>query len=276
VRVPTVGPAAVSLLSAVKLREHFVLARLFQPGEASLYSTGLDRLVVGGIMPSQDIRLPGFHELGTSTFCLRREIGIINIGGPGIVQVDDEEYSMRSLDCLYIGAGACDVVFRHSEELEVCSPAAFFLLSCPAHQNFPTKHVTKSDALVVEVGRAESCARRRLFRYICPERIQSCQLSMGFTEVLPGSVWNTMPPHTHSRRSEVYLYFDLEENFVVHFMGEAHCTRHLIIRDRQAVLSPDWSIHCGVGTGSYRFAWGMAGENQDFDDMDPVAAHELL
>ncbi|MEN6607220.1 MAG: 5-dehydro-4-deoxy-D-glucuronate isomerase [Bryobacteraceae bacterium] len=274
--MPSIGSSAVPLLSPAELRKHFVLDQLFQPGAASIYSTDLDRLVIGGIMPEEDIQVSGFHELGSSKFCLRRETGILNIGGPGIVQVDDEEYLVRPLDCLYVGAGERDLVFRRSKEAVASPPAAFFLLSCPAHRSLPTRQATKSDALVFEVGDAEKCARRRLHRYICPERIESCQLTMGFTEMLPGSVWNTMPPHTHSRRSEVYLYFDLHESFVLHLMGEAPCTRHLIIRDRQVVLSPSWSLHCGVGTASYRFVWGMAGENQDFDDMDPIVSQDLL
>ncbi len=266
----------IATLPTAQLRAQFVLDRLFEPGALRLYATDLDRLVVGGVIPREDVHLPALPEFGTGSFCERREVGVLNIGGPGAIRVDEAEFRMEPLDCLYIGAGARDVVFRSNGGAEVARSAAFYLLSCPAHRPLPVRRACRSDALVAEIGDPENCAHRRLHRYICPGGIPSCQLMMGFTEMLPGSVWNTMPPHTHDRRSEVYLYFDLDDGFIMHLVGEARQSRHVIVRNRQAVLSPPWSLHCGVGSRGYRFAWGMAGENQDFDDMDWVDAGELL
>ena len=238
---------------------------------ARLYYTDLDRLIVGGICPSEDIELGAFPELGANTFHERRESGVINLGGPGIVQVDEQEIPLERFECLYIGSGEHQVIFRNGDR----EPAAFYLLSCPAHHSFPIAKARRSDANVEEIGAVNGCSRRRLVRYIHDGGIRSCQLVMGFTEVPDGSAWNTMPPHLHSRRSEVYLYFDLADQMVIHLMGEPQCTRHIIVRDRQAVLSPPWSIHCGAGTGPYRFVWGMAGENRTFTDIDPVAINDL-
>lgn len=270
-------PETMSSISPADLRARFLLDDLFVPGNASLCLTDLDRLIVGGICPRADIELPAFHDLGTRTFHERRESGVINVGGRGTVLVDEREIVLDRFDCLYIGAGQHAVTFRgaaHSAD-SGDEPPAFYFLSCPAHRAFPVTKASLAGAHIEEIGASENCSRRRLVQYIHEGGIQSCQLVMGFTEVPDGSAWNTMPPHVHSRRSEAYLYFDLADRVVMHFMGEPECTRHLVVRNRQAVLSPPWSIHCGVGTGRYRFVWGMAGENQAFADMDPVSVHEL-
>jgi 4-deoxy-L-threo-5-hexosulose-uronate ketol-isomerase len=271
------APEAMSSITPADLRAKFLLEDLFVPGKANLCSTDLDRLIVGGICSREDIRLPAFHDLGTRNFHERRESGIINVGGRGTVLVCEQEIVLDRFDCLYIGAGEHEVVFRGADGTASSStePPAFYFLSCPAHRAFPVTKASLADAHIEEIGNADHCSRRRLVQYIHEGGIQSCQLVMGFTEVPDGSAWNTMPPHVHSRRSEVYLYFDLADGVVMHFMGEPQCTRHLVVRNRQAVLSPPWSIHCGVGTGRYRFVWGMAGENQAFADMDPVSFHEL-
>lgn len=259
-------------LCSSSLRENFLAENLFEPGELRIIATDLDRLTVGAAMPAGEIRLPPCREFGTSFFAERRELGIINIGAPGVVRVGSRSFSLDRLDCLYIGKGEPEIVF---ESVTSASPA-FYFLSCPAHQKHPTAKVTRADAQSMIIGSQASASHRRLNKCIHPGGIQSCQLVMGFTELEPGSVWNTMPSHTHIRRSEIYLYFDLGENLVVHLYGPPGNTRHLIVRDRQAVLSPPWSLHAGAGTANYRFIWGMAGENQDFEDVDPVAPASLL
>jgi 4-deoxy-L-threo-5-hexosulose-uronate ketol-isomerase len=258
--------AGVERMSTMELRSQFLVENLFQPGEMNLVYTGLDRMVVGGIMPVSDTPLVGFPEFGTSCFTERRELGILNIGHDGAVWVGGERYVLSRLDCLYIGTGEQDIVF----EAPSLTQPAFYLASAPAHRKYPTARLGRSEAQVVELGEAASANRRRIVRYISPGQIESCQLVMGFTEIFTGSVWNTLPPHTHSRRSETYLYFDMEERLVLHLMGAPEATRHLVVRDREAVLSPWWSLHMGVGTGSYKFVWAMAGENQEFGDVDPV------
>jgi 4-deoxy-L-threo-5-hexosulose-uronate ketol-isomerase len=253
-----------------ELREQFLLDALFAPGEMRLFHTALDRLTVGAVMP-----LPGAEILAANGslpfFDARHEIGIINIGDPGQITIDGKVYDVGKLECMYIGAGHTEVAFRGKSS----GQPAFYLLSCPAHHCYPTRLATCEEALTYEVGDPRKGSHRKIRRYIHEGGIQSCQLVMGFTELQPGSVWNTWPPHTHLRRSEVYLYFDLGSETVMHFLGQEDSTRHLVVHDREAVLSPPWSIHCGVGTGSYRFIWGMAGENQIFEDMDPVDLENL-
>ncbi len=253
------------------LREQFLVEQLFEPGALNIVATDLDRLAVGAAMPAGELPLPACNEFGTAYFTERRELGIINIGAPGAVRVGSQSYSLDPLDCLYIGIGEQDIVF----ESATATPAEFYFLSCPAHQKHPTAKLARAEAQSVLLGTTANASQRRLNKYIHPGGIKSCQLVMGFTELLPGSVWNTMPAHRHSRRSEIYLYFDLAENLVVHLYGTPDNTRHLIVRDRQAVLSPPWSLHAGAGTANYRFIWGMAGENQSFDDMDPIALADL-
>ena len=253
----------IGALSTPELRRQFLIADLFAPGEARQVETELDGMIAAGIVPADaPLRLePRLLD--------RREVGLINIGGPGAVRVDGTRYELGRLDCLYIGLGAEDV------EFETAAGAAFYLLSAPAQQTWPTVKATPADATVREIGDEANASRRRLHQYIHPGGIRSCQLVMGFTELAPGSVWNTMPAHTHERRSEIYLYFDLGDSIVVHLLGAPGSTRHVIVRDREAVLSPRWSIHTGAGTTPYRFIWGMAGENQDFDDIDALTLQQL-
>jgi 4-deoxy-L-threo-5-hexosulose-uronate ketol-isomerase len=256
-----------SSLSPAALREAFVVENLMRAGELVLQFTDLDRLVAGGAVPMLPLRLPESRLTGTSFFLERRELGAINIGGAGVVTVDGVAHAVGTREAVYVGRGSREVEFA---SVNADEPAAFFILSCPAHATLPTRVMTQQEAAPVTLGAPETANRRTIYKYIHAAGIPSCQLVMGFTELAEGSVWNTMPPHTHTRRSEVYFYFDLGERAVAHFMGEPQATRHLWMQDRTAVLSPAWSIHCGCGTGAYRFIWGMAGENQTFDDMDPA------
>ena len=266
------SPAETRTLDPERLREAFLIGDLFQPGKINAHYTDLDRMIVGGAEPGNEpLALPADKATGTGFFLERREIGIINIGSPGGVRVGGERYSLGHLDCLYVGLGEREVAFENGGE----GQARFYFVSTPAHAKYPTALVKRADVAGDELGDADAANRRRIVKYIHPGGIKSCQLVLGFTEFEPGSVWNTMPPHLHSRRTEVYFYFGLDEKLVVHLMGEPDSTRHLIVRDREAVLSPAWSIHCGAGTGSYRFVWAMGGDNQDFADMDPVPLDAL-
>lgn len=260
------GPSEFERLSTEQLRRQYLLNGLFEPGHINLIATTLDRLIVGGIVPEPELSLEAEPALRADFFNQRRETGVINIGAPGEIAVDGLTYSVGSRECLYIGMGARDIRFRSLDGVK----AEFYLLSCPAHRELPTQLATHRDAKVVETGDLCHASKRRIIRYIHEDGIQSCQLVMGYTELMQGSVWNTWPAHTHERRSEIYLYFDLKEGLVTHFLGEPTQTRHLVVRDREAALSPPWSIHSGVGTCSYRFIWGMAGENRTFEDMDPI------
>lgn len=259
-------------MSTEELRQAFLVDRLFAPGEVRLVYTDLDRMIVGGVVPREEMRLNGSRELGTAYFTERREVGVINLGGLGTVRVGGKAFELERLDCLYIGCGEEDVRFEPGPK----EAPAFYILSCPAHRRLPTAKVARGEAEVQEVGDPARASRRRISRCIHPGGTASCQLVMGFTELEQGSVWNTMPPHTHGRRSEVYLYFDLGDDVVVHLMGPPQSTRHLIMRNQEAVLSPPWSIHAGAGTGNYRFVWGMAGENMTFSDMDGVTTEGLM
>ncbi|NBQ58649.1 MAG: 5-dehydro-4-deoxy-D-glucuronate isomerase, partial [Opitutaceae bacterium] len=235
--------------------------------------TDLDRMIVGAAVPTTaPLGLPSDKEIGTSFFLERREIGILNVGaGPGIVRVGGVAHTLATLDCLYIGLGEKDVTLENGTS----GQAQFYFISTPAHAKHPTVLARRADVSAAPIGDVTKANRRTILKYIHPDGIKSCQLVLGFTEFEPGSIWNTMPPHTHSRRTEIYLYFDLGDNIAMHFMGEPHATRHLVVRDREAVLSPAWSIHCGVGTGAYRFVWAMGGDNQIFTDMDPAPIASL-
>ncbi len=261
-------PAATNTLSTEQLRETFLIGGLFRPGEVIAHYTDLDRMICGAAVPTgAPLGLPTDKELGTSFFLERREIGILNVGsGAGVVRVGGIAHTLSTLDCLYIGLGEKDVVFENGP----AGQAQFYFVSTPAHAKHPTTVARRADVSAAPIGDATKANRRTILKYIHPEGIKSCQLVLGFTEFEPGSIWNTMPPHTHSRRTEIYLYFDLGENIAMHFMGEPQATRHLVVRDREVVLSPAWSIHCGVGTGAYRFVWAMGGDNQNFSDMDPA------
>jgi 4-deoxy-L-threo-5-hexosulose-uronate ketol-isomerase len=266
------SPAETNTLSTEKLRDYFLIGGLFQPGQISAHYTDLDRMITGAALPATaPLSLPSAKETGTAFFLERREIGILNLGAPGVVNSGGVKYELGTLDCLYIGLGEKDVTFANG----TAGQAQFYFVSTPAHAKFPTAVVRRADVKTDPIGDTAKANRRRINKLIHLDGIKSCQLVLGFTEFEPGSVWNTMPPHTHSRRTEIYLYFDLGDNAVVHLMGEPQATRHLIVHDREAVLSPAWSIHSGAGTGSYRFVWAMGGDNQVFSDMDPVAIAAL-
>ncbi|MFO1477633.1 MAG: 5-dehydro-4-deoxy-D-glucuronate isomerase [Verrucomicrobiota bacterium] len=270
----SVHPDDYGSLGTEDLRSTFLVESLFQPGKLDLVYTDADRAIVGSVVPLQSpLPLAADAELRAAFFCERRELGILNIGGPGAVEVDGIRFATDKLDCVYVGRGSRSVLFSSSDP---ANPAAFYLLSYPAHTTYPTSFATQKEATPVELGTVADANRRTIYKYIHPGGIGSCQLVMGFTRLAEGSVWNTLPPHTHTRRSEVYLYFDLTPNRrVMHFMGTPQQTRHLVVANRQAVISPSWSIHCGCGTGAYTFCWGMGGENQVFEDMDPAPTDQL-
>ena len=254
-------------LNTMGLREKFLLDSLFTKGELQLVYTDLDRAIVGSAVPADEpLELSAADALRASFFCERRELGVINLGGKGTIIVDGETYNMEKLECLYIGRGSKQIQF---ESETANAPANFYLLSYPAHADYPTSHAKVKDANLIQLGSPETANERHLYQYIHENGIRSCQLVMGFTVIQTGSTWNTMPPHTHDRRSEVYIYFDIDEGHrVAHFMGHPEETRVLWISEKEVALSPSWSIHCGAGTGKYSFVWGMGGENQAFDDMD--------
>lgn len=263
------------MMSAAELRETFLLDGLFAPGEARLSYVDVDRTVVGGAVPTgtDPLALPNPADLRAAFFAERRELGVLNVGGPGAVTVDGQSFAVDRLDCLYVSRGSRDVRFASADSN---SPARFYLLSYPAHAAYPTTLARKADASVTNLGALETANKRTIYKFIHPDGIKSCQLVMGFTQLEVGSVWNTIPPHTHMRRSEVYLYFDLAPDArVLHLMGPSDETRHLVVANEQAVVSPPWSIHAGAGTTRYSFCWGMGGENQAFADMDAVAVGDL-
>jgi len=250
-----------------ELRNRFVIGDLFQAGQITLFYTNVDRAVVGGIVPAvEPIELKGGREMACTYFCERREAGIINLGGPGTVVVDGTSYELASRECLYIRRGSRGILFSSANPEK---PAQFYLVSYPAHADYPTTKAGLKDANRIELGTLAESNRRTIHQYIRPGFIKSCQLVMGFTELHEGSVWNSFPPHTHDRRTEVYCYFGMPPNGeVMHVLGEPDETRHVVLREKQVVLSPAWSVHCGAGTGGYAFVWAMGGENQEFDDMD--------
>jgi 4-deoxy-L-threo-5-hexosulose-uronate ketol-isomerase len=269
----TPRPQDVAGLSTQQLREVFLISDLFAPGEIRGHFTDLDRLVVGGVMPTnKPVDLPNHKETGRAFFLERRELGVINIGGPGRVVADGRAFALEKLDCAYLPMGTRAVSFVSDD---AAHPAKFYFLSCPAHFAHPARMMKSAEAAPVNLGSPAAANQRTIYKYIHEGGIQSCQLVMGCTALAEGSVWNSFPPHTHWRRTEIYFYFDLGANVLVHFLGEPHQTRHLFLHNEQAALSPNWSVHFGVGTGSYKFIWGMAGENQVFDDMDPVKPPDL-
>jgi len=261
-------------MTTAQIREAFLIDALFRPGELHQVHVDLDRAVVGMAAPLRSpIGLIADETLGAKLFTERRELGVLNITTDGVIHVGSESHVLASLDCLYIGQGAKEITF---ESTNPDSPAVFYLLSYPAHCSYPTTLVRKADASLVELGSAEMCNRRTVCKYIHLDGARSCQLVMGVTHLHSGSAWNTMPPHTHMRRSEIYMYFNLPEQArVFHLMGFAEETRHVVIKDREIVVSPGWSIHAGVGTQAYSFCWGMGGENQDYGDVDSVPLETL-
>lgn len=262
-------------MSTAELRKTFLLDDLFRAGQLQLVYVDLERTVIGSAVPLMSpLPLPCPEDLRAVSFTERREIGIFNIGGPGSVQVDAELYALNRLDALYIGKGKRDISFS-SDRAD--TPAEFYLVSYPAHAAYPTELIRRGGEISVPIGAAETANTRRVTKLIHLEGVASCQLVMGFTALESGSVWNTMPPHTHLRRSEIYLYYDVPaEHRIVHLMGPPEETRNLIVANKQVVISPGWSIHTGVGTSSYSFCWAMGGENQLYSDMDAVQASDIL
>lgn len=268
------SPRDVKTYDTARLREEFLIQDLFRPDEVKMVYSHIDRIITGAAMPvNKVLTLAAGEELRAEYFLQRREMGIINIGGEGKVTVDGTVYTLRHRDGIYVGRGCKDVVM---ESVDSAKPAKFYFNSTPAHKAYPTVYIRPEDCVNVELGSLEQSNHRNICKYILPGQVESCQLVMGMTTLRPGSVWNTMPCHTHDRRMEVYLYFDLPEDaFVMHYMGEPTETRHIVVRNEEAVISPSWSIHSGSGTQAYTFIWGMAGENQDFDDMDGCAMTDL-
>ena len=266
-------PQEVPLMDTQQLRDNFLVTDLFSSGQINATFTDLDRLVVGGVMPLQPIDLPNHKETGRAFFLERRELGAINIGGPGIVHADGKSFALDRLDCVYLPMGTKSVRF---ESRDARNPAKYYFLSCPAHAAHPATMMKSADATPVNLGAQDTANKRTIYKFIHQGGIQSCQLVMGLTELAEGNVWNSFPPHTHWRRTEIYFYFDLGDKILVHLMGEPERTKHLLIHNEQVALSPNWSIHCGCGQGNYKFIWGMAGENQAFTDMDAVSPTDLL
>lgn len=263
------NPKDVKKYDTQRLREEFLMNKVFENGKIILTYSHYDRFIVGGAVPLEtSLTLEAIDPLKATNFCDRREVGIINIGGEGSVTVGDQKYVLSSKEAIYIGKGANSIVLDSKNSSE---PALFYINSAPAHKSFPTKKITMGEAIVLDLGTPEQANERRIVQYIVAATIETCQLQMGITELMRGSVWNTMPPHTHNRRMEVYLYINLsEDQTICHFMGEPMETRHIWMTNNQAVISPPWSIHSASGTSNYNFIWGMAGENLDFTDMDPV------
>jgi len=269
-----IHPEHAAMLDTEDLREQFLIEDLFTGDVPKLVYTFYDRLIVGGVKPAGPVELdidPGV--IGAEYLLERREMGVINVGGPGSIKVEGKKIDMAPRDGLYVGKGNRDIVFNSDD---TANPARYYILSAPAHTEYPIEKITFAEAEPVEIGEMENSNKRTIRKYIHPEGVKSCQLVMGMTTLEIGSIWNTMPPHSHQRRMEAYLYFDMkEDDLVFHFMGEASQTRHLVVREGQAALSPSWSIHAGAGTGSYTFIWGMAGENQAFSDMDHIPMSEI-
>ena len=258
-----------------RIRRDFLMEKVFSDNEVNMVYSMYDRMIVGGARPVGEVlKLEAIDPLKAPYFLTRREMGIFNVGGPGVVKAGDAVFELDYKEALYLGSGDREVTF---ESKDVKNPAQFYFNSVTAHRNYPDKKVTKADAIVAEMGSLEGSNHRCINKMLVSQVLPTCQLQMGMTELAPGSVWNTMPCHTHDRRMEVYLYFDMPEDaLVMHYMGEPTETRHIVMRNEQAVISPSWSIHSGCGTQAYTFIWGMVGENQDFDDMDDVAMTDLL
>lgn len=269
------NPEDVKSYDTDRLRREFLIESLFVPGEIRRVYSHVERFIIGGAVPTEEpLRLEtDKHAIGVSYFLERREIGIINIGPKGFVTVDGTEYELGTKDGLYVGMGNKEVTFRSENP---ANPARFYMLSTTAHKSYPTAKIGIDEAAPTHLGSLAQSNERTIYKYFHAQGIQTCQLVMGMTLLKPGNMWNTMPSHTHNRRAEVYVYFDMpEDGIVFHMMGEPHETRHLVVRDGQAIISPTWSIHSGVGTSNYTFIWGMGGENLDYSDMDPVAMKQL-
>ncbi len=267
-------PEDVKEYTTEKLREQFLMESIFVEDEVLLTYSHVDRIIYGGAMPvGRALTLGAGKELAATYFLERRELGVINIGGNGYLVLDGEKYEVNNREGIYVGKGVKEVVFHSNDPVQ---PAKFYLNSCPAHKQYPIVKVDLEKAIARPLGEEASMNKRTIHQFIHPDVLETCQLSMGMTILEEGSGWNTMPCHTHERRMEVYLYFDMEEDTrVFHLMGQPHETRHIVMKNEQAVLSPSWSIHSGIGTKKYTFIWGMCGENIDFDDMDFVEMKDL-
>ncbi len=279
------SPKDVKYYDTDRLREEFLIQNVFVPDEIKLVYSHIDRIITGSATPvKKELVLTAGDELRAEYFLQRRELGVINIGGAGVITIDGREYTVAHKEGMYIGMGSKDISFKSLDE---AAPAKFYMNSAPAHMTYPTVLIKPEgqaeegvvivkDCNKVELGSLEDANHRTICKYILPGQVESCQLEMGMTKLEPGSVWNTMPCHTHDRRMEVYLYFDVPEDAVVfHYMGEPTETRHIVMRNEEAVISPSWSIHSASATHAYTFIWGMVGENQDFDDMDDVDMKDL-
>ena len=262
------SPVETSKMSTEELRNNFLIQNLMKPGSIELVYSHYDRMIIGGAVPLKErISLPNEGELKAAYFLERRELGIINVGGSGIVNADGIDYEISRLESVYLGKGTSNVSFS---SVDAENPAYFYLLSTPAHMSYPNRKMTKEEAAPVNLGDIATSNKRTIYKYIHNDGISSCQLVMGLTVLEAGSVWNSVPPHTHTRRMEAYFYFDVHpDHRVMHFMGEPQETRHLVIANNEVAISAPWSMHFGVGTASYGFIWGMAGENKEFTDMDP-------
>jgi 4-deoxy-L-threo-5-hexosulose-uronate ketol-isomerase len=268
-----VHPEDLKRYTTEEIRQRFLIQGLFAPNEVKMVYSHVDRMITGSACPLQPLALKVEKGMGVDYFLDRRELGIINIGGEGVVRIDGVEYRLKTTDGLYVGRGAKDIVFS---SVDAGKPAKFYFNSAPAHASYPNVKIERSAIQPNHLGSIKQSNERNIYKYIHPLGVKSCQLVMGMTELEPGNMWNTMPCHTHDRRMEVYMYFNLPEDSVVfHYMGEPNETRHLAVRNEEAVISPSWSIHSGVGTNCYTFIWGMAGENQTFDDMDHAAMKDL-
>ena len=269
----TVGKNEYKRMTTQEMRDAF-LVDLFEEGKLNLLYTEVERSIIGAAVPTGEaLTLEAGKELAADYFCQRREVGVLNIGATGVITVDGTEYTIENGEVLYIGRGSKEVSFSSAD---AANPARFHMVSYPAHKEYPTTLATKADANVLNLGSVEDSNKRTIYQYIHENGIKSCQLVMGFTALEPGSVWNTMPCHTHERRTEVYMYFNIADDAkVFHFMGPGDETRHIALENEQCVISPMWSIHSGCGTRAYTFCWAMGGENQRFDDMDHIAIQDV-
>ena len=266
-------PQDVVGMSTEEVRETFLISDLFVPGKLTGTFTDLDRLVVGGAMPAdKPVELPNHKETGRAAFLERREMGIINVGGAGKITADGQTFTLEKLDCAYVPMGTKEVSFASDDAKAL---AKFYFLSCPAHAPYPMRLMKSSEAAPVNLGAQETSNKRTIYKFIHEGGIQSCQLVMGLTALESGNVWNSFPSHTHWRRTEIYFYFDLGQNILSHFLGEPQQSRHMFLHNEEVALSPNWSMHFGVGSSNYKFIWGMAGENQVFNDMDAVNPLDL-
>ncbi|MGL4630815.1 MAG: 5-dehydro-4-deoxy-D-glucuronate isomerase [Leadbetterella sp.] len=267
------SPEETKTMDSQALRGNFLMESLFEADQIHITYTHYDRVIFGGIMPTKEVQLGNYPELRADYFLERREMGVINLAGDGKITADGQTFDVRKLDCVYLGKGTRSVSFQSNDPK---NPAKFFVMSTPAHHTYPNALMTKENASPVEMGALETANNRTIYKYIHLDGLRSCQLVMGLTVLKPGSVWNTMPTHVHDRRMEVYCYFDIPDNqIVMHFMGQPQETRHLVVKNEQAIISPPWSIHSGSGTTNYGFIWAMAGENQVFTDMDFVQMNDI-